>query len=196
MSRATIIGILATMLALSVSCFAQAPKVIAQKLYDQLDQANANQDLNRVLGFYDSSYVGTDAQGKRRQAFAEFRRQLEQNLPLFRRMNPSTTAEDVQLEAGRMVVNYKSEWHFEFLLKPNCWVPEISNGSGSDTWEKKGGQWKLVRETVFRADTQIDPNWAAIAAARSASRLAACSSDRVHSCDELNPPGDTLCKSQ
>lgn len=196
MSRVKMMCMLATMLALGIGCLAQAPRTIAQKLYDQLDQANANQDLDRLLGFYDSSYVGTDAQGKRRQAFAEFRRQLEQNRPLFRRINPSTTVQDVQFEAGRMVVNYKSEWHFEFLLKPNCWVPEISNGSGSDTWDRKGGQWKLVRETVFRGNTQIDPNWAAIAAARSASRLAACSSDRVHSCDERNPPGDTLCKSQ
>ena len=195
MSRGMMICVLATSFAVSVGCSAQAPRVIAQKLADQFDQANANHDLYKVLGFYDSSVIGTDERGKR-EALAEMRKRLEEGLPHYRHIRATTVVQDVQLEAGRMVVYSKSEMHFEFLRKHNCWVPEIFNGSGSETWERKGDQWKIVRWTSFREDTQIDPNWASIAVARSASRLAACSSDRVHSCDELNPPGDTLCKSQ
>ena len=54
---------MAIALAFSVVCSAQAPKVIAQELCDRLDQANADGDLNRVFGFYDSSFVSTDPQG-------------------------------------------------------------------------------------------------------------------------------------
>jgi hypothetical protein len=153
------ICVLATTLAVSVnSCYAQAPRVIAQKLYDQLDQALANHDLNRELGFYDSSYVETDVQGKH-MAFAEWRRQEEQYFPLFRNINPSTTVEDVQLEAGRMVVYVKSEWHFEYHDQRYGWVPKIFNGTAEDTWERKGGQWKLVQTHNLRAKMQVDPKW-------------------------------------
>jgi len=39
MSRRTMIGMFATMLAVSVSCSAQTPRVIAEKLCAQFDQA-------------------------------------------------------------------------------------------------------------------------------------------------------------
>jgi hypothetical protein len=161
MSLAKMICILATMLALSVGCFAQAPRVIAQKLYDQLGQANANQNLNQVLGFYDSSYVSTDVQGKR-AGFAELRKEKEQGFAVFRHMNPSTIVEAAQLGAGRMVVYYKTETHYEFNDQRycRCWAPQIYTATGEDTWERKGGEWKLVQSKVFRADTQVDARWA------------------------------------
>jgi len=160
MSRTMMICMFATTIAVSVACPAQTPRVIAQKLYDQLDQSYANHDLNRVLGFYDSSFVDTDAQGKR-VAFAVWQRQEEQIFPLFRNINPNTTVESVQLEAGRMVVYVKSEWHFEFHDQRDGWVPKIFNGTAEDTWERKGGQWKLVRGHTLRAKTQVDPKWEA-----------------------------------
>lgn len=162
MSRARVktICMLATMLAVTVACSAQVPKVISQKLYDQLDQAIANNDLSRLLGFYDSSFISSDQRGNR-LAYAEWRRKIEKALPLFRRIDPRTTAEDVQVEGNRMVVYYKSEWSFEFHDQRYGWIPEISKETGEDTWERKGGQWKLVRETVFRVERQVDPTWAA-----------------------------------
>ena len=162
MSRAMMICILATSLAVGAGCSAQTPRltprVLAQKLYDQLDQANAKHDLNQVLGFYDSSYVSTDQRGKR-EAYAEWRRGMEQAFPLFRHVNPKTTVKDVQLEAGRMVVYTKSEWHFELYDQRNGWGPEIFIGKDEDTWEKKGGQWKLVRETSLHEDFPLHPKW-------------------------------------
>jgi hypothetical protein len=149
---------LAAMLALSVSCSAQAPRVIAQKLCDQYDQANASHDLNRVLGFYDSNFVSTDQRGKR-VTFAEFRKQLEQGFAVLRRMNPSTVVQDVQLEAGRMVVYYKSEMRYELHSQRSGWVPQIYKETGETTWERKGDQWKIVQSTTFRADAQVDPSW-------------------------------------
>ena len=160
MSRAKMICMLSTMLAFSVGCFAQAPRVIAQKLYDQLGQAHANQNLNRVLGFYDPSYVGIDAQGKR-SGFAELRKETEQGFAVFRHLNPSIIAEDVQLEAGRMVVYWKSDWRYEFYDKRycGCWEPHIYNATGEDTWERKDGEWKVVRTTAVRSHDQVDPKW-------------------------------------
>lgn len=149
---------LATVLVLSVGCSAQPPRVIAEKLCARLDQAYANHDLNQVLTFIDSSFVLTNERGKR-EAFTDVRKRLAQDFPQLKSMNQSTTVQDVQLEAGRMVVNYKVESHFEFKTQSFGWAPEIHKETGEATWEKKGGEWKLVRETVFRADTQFDPKW-------------------------------------
>src|SRR5215475_3440775 len=103
MSRAKMICMLATVLALSVGSYAQAPNVIAQKLCARLDQANANHDLNQVLGFFDSGYVLTNERGKR-EAFADVSKRWEREFHQLRHMNPTTTVEDVHLDAGRMVV--------------------------------------------------------------------------------------------
>jgi len=85
MSRITIISMLAAMLAVSLGCSTQPPRVIAQKLYAQRDQAYANQDVSQVLGFVDSSFVGTDDLGKR-MTFEELRSKLEQWFAEVRRM--------------------------------------------------------------------------------------------------------------
>jgi len=158
MSRVKMMCMFATMLALSIVCSAQAAKAVAQKLCDQLNQSIANKDLSGQLGFYDSSFIKTDQRGKR-TGFAEFRKQTEQALPNFRRIHPSTTVENVRLEGDRMVVTYKDEWYFEFHEQRDGWVPEIYKGSGEDTWERKGGQWKMVASTTFRAERQFDPVW-------------------------------------
>ena len=117
------------------------------------DQAHANHDLNKVLGFYDSSFVGTDERVKR-MAFVELHKQLEQGFAVFRYMNPSTTVEDVQSQAGRMVVYWKTESHYEFNDQRGCrcWQPQIYKATGETTWERKGDQWKVVRSTTLRAD--------------------------------------------
>ena len=156
-ARMKAIYMLTTMLGLAVGSFAQAPRTIAEKLCDQLAQAEVNRDLNRTLSFYDSSYVGTDVRGKR-VAFAEFRRLLEQNFPLSRNVHKNTTVKDVQLQAGRMVVYWKTESNYQYFYQRN-WTPMISTGSGETTWENKGGQWKIVETTTFRWENQIDPEW-------------------------------------
>jgi hypothetical protein len=147
----------ATTLGVSVAA-AQAPRVIARKLCDQLDQADADQDLNGVLGFYDSSYVGTDPHGKR-VAFSELRKQLEQHYAKVRRMHPSTIVEDVHLGVDRMVVYTKTEAHYEFYDRRLGWVPMIYNASGEATWASRGGHWRLVRGTTYHLDVQTDPEW-------------------------------------
>jgi hypothetical protein len=158
MFRTTTIYTLATMLALSVGCFAQPPKIIAQKLADQLDQAGADRDVNRSFSFYDPSFVSSDQKGNR-WTVAELRKQVEQNSAQYRYWKPRTTVEDAQLEAGRMVVYYKTEVHYQFHHQRAGWMGMIYNESGETTWEKKGGQWKMVRNTVFRSDAQGDPVW-------------------------------------
>jgi hypothetical protein len=80
-------------------------------------------------------------------------------LSLERNINPTTAVKDVQLDAGRMVVNWKFEAHYEYYHPRNGWVPQIYKSTGESTWERKGGQWKLVAETTFRGDAQVDPVW-------------------------------------
>jgi len=176
MSRAIIRCALATVLTLSVSaCSWQAPNVTAQnvtaqnvtaqnvtaqKLYDQMDQSVARHDLNQMLSFYDSTYVFINERGKR-VGFAESRKQLEQWFPRARNINSSTRIENVKLEAGRMVVYVKGEMHYELHDQNLGWVPQIVKVSGEDTWESKGGQWKLVLAKLLRIDMIADPEWMA-----------------------------------
>src|SRR5215472_1328813 len=122
-ARVKMSSMLATVLALSVGCSAQAPKVIAQKLCDRLDQSWANHDLNHVFVFYDSSFVIIDKQGKS-ETLAEMRKGWEQAFPRFRNMKPSTTVQDVRFEADRMVVSYKHGSHYEYNYQ-NQSIPQI-----------------------------------------------------------------------
>jgi len=131
--------------------------VIAQKLYHQMDEAYANQDLNQVLGFVDLSIIITDERGKHRTP-AEFRRQLERVFTGSRRMNPTTILQDVQLEADRMIVHYKGEMHFESHDPFGDCIPMISEEAGEDTWQRRGDRWKLVRSTISRDDIHVDRN--------------------------------------
>jgi ketosteroid isomerase-like protein len=162
---------LATVLTLSVSaCSGQAanvtaqnvtaPNATAQKLYDQADQATNSQDLNKMLSFYDSTYVFIDQRGHR-VGFAESRKQLEQWLSRTRNINSSTKIQDVKLQADRMVVSLQGELHDELHDERLGWVPQIVKVSGEDTWERKGGQWKLVLSKVSHVDTVVDPAWRA-----------------------------------
>jgi hypothetical protein len=161
MSRATTIIMAVTMLTLSIACSAQAPNVVAEKLYDQLDQAFANHDLNQLLAFLDpSTLVAIDVRGKR-SAFGEYRKQMEQWFAQARNINANTVVKDVQLEDGRMVVYLKSETRFEFHDQRQGWVPQISTSSAEETWERKGGQWKVVLSKTLRGDTRVDPEWLA-----------------------------------
>ena len=74
-------------------------------------------------------------------------------------MKLKTTVENVQLEAGRMVVYTELEEKFEYHEDTlGWWMPWTYKGSGELTWERKGGQWKLVR-AVYGADAQVDPKW-------------------------------------
>jgi hypothetical protein len=161
MSRAIMNCAVATVLTLSFStCSAQAPNLTAQRLCDQVDQSVANHDLKQMLGFYDSTYVFIDERGNR-VAFAKFRKQLEEWFPRARNISQSTRVQDVKLEAGRMVVYVKSEMHDELQDQRLGWAPQIVKVSGEDTWERKGGQWKLVLSKVLRTDMGFDPEWAA-----------------------------------
>jgi hypothetical protein len=153
-----IIAMLATMLALSVGCSTQPPEEIAESLCAQVDQAYANQNVNQVLGFYDSSYVKIDHLGKR-MTFEELRKFTEWEFAFVRNMNLRTTVEGVQLEGGRMVVYYEREMHFEFNDQRNGdgWVSQTDKSTGEETWERKSGKWKLIRSTISSRDVEVVP---------------------------------------
>ncbi|MBO0722706.1 MAG: hypothetical protein J2P41_17920, partial [Blastocatellia bacterium] len=116
--------------------------VTAQKLYDQIDQSWANHDVNQLLGFYDPSFTAVDTKGKR-IGFAAFRK-LETDLfdnAKLRNFNRKTTIKDVQLEAGRMVVYYGIEMHFQYQDQQVGWESLIDTASSEATWQKMGDQW-------------------------------------------------------
>jgi len=150
-------------LALSMACSAQSPTIIAQKLYDQVDQSWANHDLNKVLSFLDPSYTTIDATGKR-ISYAEFRKQTTDNFhdPALRIISMKTTVKDVQQpQPGRIVVYFDAETHIQHLRQQVGWEPYTITGSAESTWQKMGDQWKLVANHVLRTNTTLDPQYAA-----------------------------------
>lgn len=164
MSRATmLLSVLAAMLMLSLACRAQSPTVIAEELYDQWDQSYANHDLDQVLSFLDpSSYTLIDAKGKR-LSFVQYRQSMLDlfTLSKFRSLNTSTEVRDVQEQAGRLVVYYKNEFHYEYHDQRQGWVPMIDTSTGLETWERKGSRWKVVMTRTLRDDLKVDPEWQA-----------------------------------
>ena len=170
MSRALMIFAHATMIALSLACSAQspnnihsAPNIEAQKLYDRYDQSWGNHDLNQVLSFHDPSFTAVDAKGKR-VGFADYRKQVTDTFgnPKLRNFNKKTTIKDVQLQAGRMVTYNQVELRLQYQDQNAGWEPIIITSSLEETWQRKGSEWKLVASHVFRVNTTLDPQWAAM----------------------------------
>lgn len=102
--RVTISVFAAVTMALSMVCSAQAPNIIAEKLYDQYDQAFANHDLKQLLSMYDSGFTLIDLKGQH-TGFAEFSKKQTQSFsdPQLRNFTSKTTVKDAQLKDGRLV---------------------------------------------------------------------------------------------
>lgn len=171
MYRAVTISVLAlAAMALSMACgsqsaSAQSPTVVAEKLYDQLDQSFSNRNLDQLLSLCDPSFTLIDANGKHK-AFADFRKQLADvfNNDKYRNFDRKTTIKDVQMQAGRMVVYVGTETHFQYRDQKLGWEPAIDSMSTEATWQRKGGQWRLVLLHELRGQTRVDPQWAALKA--------------------------------
>lgn len=163
MSRTVMVSVLTlAAMALSLACSAQPPTIVAEKLYDQIDQSWANHDVKQLLAFYDPSFTSVDVKGKR-SSFADLRKQQTALFgnPQFRNFNRKTTLKDVQLQAGRMVVYYGNETHYQYHDQKAGWESLINTTSAEATWQKTGDQWKLVMIHALRENTSLDPQWAA-----------------------------------
>lgn len=157
--KVTPFGLALAAMALSLVCSAQTPTVVAEKLYDQIDQTWANHDVKQLLAFLDSSFTEVDEKGNH-SGFAEYSKNatdLFANAKV-KNFNSRTTIKDVQLQAGRMVVYYNSELHFQ-LQSSSGWEPVIAINSAEDTWQKTGDKWKLVSNHVLRSSTGVDRDW-------------------------------------
>jgi len=174
MSRAAMISLAATVCILTSACSArsdqvsctrdaptdQAPNVIAEKLYDQVDQSWINRDANQLLSLSDpASFVSIDEHGNR-HTFAETRTGLEELFGKLRNVHADSAIKDAQMHGGRLVVYVKTETHFEYQGQ-NGWAAEIQTWSGEGSWEQKGGQWKLVEGKTLKSEVILDPDWVA-----------------------------------
>ena len=58
------------------------------------------------------------------------------------------TINDVQSKNGKLIVYIDTEARFDLqtkLLFVENWSSKILSNSGIDTWQKKGGAWKLIK---------------------------------------------------
>ncbi|MBO0862851.1 MAG: nuclear transport factor 2 family protein [Chloracidobacterium sp.] len=165
------ISALSTMTVLSLACCAQNPTtaaqenptIVAQKIYDEYDQSWANHDLNQMLGFFDPTFIAVDTKGKR-IGFEDFRKQQTDifNNAKLRNFNKKTTIKDVQLQAGRMVIYYQVETHFQYKDQTLGWESLIDTTSAESTWQRTRDRWKLVMIHALRDNIILDPKWEAM----------------------------------
>lgn len=160
MFRARIFLLFAAMLTFCSLSFAQQPEIIAQKLYDQLDQAWNDRDVNRLFGFFDQATVWTDTHGTR-TTFAQQGRGFRQTFANMQNVHVRTIVKDARVQGGRLVVYSNGERRYQFHDPKSGWLPIIGTFSAEDTWELKGGQWKLASIKELRNDAVVDPQWAA-----------------------------------
>lgn len=175
MSRAAMIFLAAATLILTCACSAHAdqpncacparadlaPKVIAEKLYDQLDQSWINRDANQLTSLADpASFVSIDEHGNR-HTFADARKDYQEFFGKLRNVHANSAIKDAQIQGSRLVVYVTTENHFEFQ-GPKGWGSEIRTWSGEESWEQKGGQWKLVQSKTLKSQMMLDPEWVAI----------------------------------
>ena len=132
-----------------------------EKLYDRMDQALANQDVDKYLSFFQSdSYVLVDSKGKR-IPFEEYSAASRKNEAKKRNENPTTRIKDVQVANGRMVAYVEDDDQLEIDVEKDGWIPFNIAQTSEDTWEAKDGEWRLVLTKVLRVQQTIDPKWLA-----------------------------------
>jgi ketosteroid isomerase-like protein len=132
-----------------------------EKLYDQMNQALANQDIDKYLSFLQSdSYVFVDSKGKQ-IPFAEYSASARKNEAKKRNENATTSIKDVQVVNGRMVAYVEDDDQLEIDVEKDGWIPFIITQTSEDTWEAKNGEWTLVLTKTLRRQQAIDPQWLA-----------------------------------
>jgi ketosteroid isomerase-like protein len=132
-----------------------------EKLYDQMNQALANRDIDRYLSFLQSdSYVFVDPKGKR-IPFAEYGASARKNVAKKRNENATTKIKDVQVANGRMVAYVEDDDQLEIDVEKDGWIPFNIMQTSEDTWEARDGEWKLVLTKALRAQQTIDAKWLA-----------------------------------
>jgi hypothetical protein len=135
--------------------------VVVEKLYDQIDQALANSNIDGYLSFFDPDrYVFVDEKGKS-MSFVEYVEMTRKNLGNARNIDETTKIKDVQSDNGRMVAYIEQVVRFEFNDPQGKWVPMNATSTSEDTWEKKGAEWKLVSSKTLRLRSAMDAQWLA-----------------------------------
>jgi hypothetical protein len=135
--------------------------VVVEKLYDQIDQALANTNIDGYLSFFDPDrYVFVDEKGKS-MSFVEYVEMTRKNLGNARNIDETTKIKDVQTDNGRMVAYIEQVVRFEFNDPQGKWIPMNATSTSEDTWEKKGVEWKLVSSKTLRLRSAVDAQWLA-----------------------------------
>jgi hypothetical protein len=131
-----------------------------EKLYDQMNQALANQEIDKYLSFFQSDSYVVDSKGKQ-IPFSEYNASARKDEAKKRNENATTRIKDVQVVNGRMVAYVEDDDQLEADVEKDGWIPFIITQTSEDTWEAKDGEWKLVLSKTLRLQQAIDPKWLA-----------------------------------
>ena len=112
--------------------------------YRTFESSFSRKDIPRMYAHCDPSYyfVGLD-QGK--SDLNQNRRAMEENLAKLRSIAVRIEPEAMELVGNMFLVRYKQTHEVQFPLKP---LPSITWFVAEDTWEKRGGHWRLMSTKV------------------------------------------------
>jgi hypothetical protein len=119
--------------------------------------------VDRVWEVIDPQCVFIDESGRRESGEAMLSKSRE-FFSSIRNASVTYTINDVQSKNGKLMVFIDTEARFDLqtkLLFIENWSSKILYNQGVDTWQKKGGAWKLVESKTLRPEELRDANGAA-----------------------------------
>ena len=133
------------------------------KAYEKYAGGLNESDADKAWAVVDPDCVFIDENGRRETVEAVLPR-TKDFLSNIRNNKFSYTINAVKSAKGKLIAYVNSEARFDLhsqMLFSDDWTPKVRSRSTVDTWEKKGGAWKLVESRSIRPEELHDMDTAA-----------------------------------
>jgi ketosteroid isomerase-like protein len=127
---------------------ARAGSADFQSLYDDMVQAFERRDTARLFSHYAPGYVVTDLQGQRK-SLNQLRREIANNLKLFRQIRFRVRVTEVQERGQRAQVTYQSRFEGDVVADDGRRQKIVLENVYRDNWERQGVPWRVVSSQVL-----------------------------------------------
>ena len=139
----------------------QADNVELQKSYDQISQAIADHDADKLMMFVAPNAEFIDVHSKRKTA-DRFKADVAEAFSVSRNNDIKFTLKNIQIGGDKATIYLESVYRVELLdRETKQWIPVIYTSTDEAVWEKNGGVWKLTRSQELRHQETVDPEYVA-----------------------------------
>lgn len=132
----------------------EAERAAVTKVYEKYASGFNESDAEKMWAVVDSKCVFIDENGNR-EFVDTMLPKTKEFLSGIRNNNITYSINDVKNKNGKLIVYVNSEARFELhskMLFVDDWEPKVRSTSVVDTWEKRGGSWKLVESRSLRPE--------------------------------------------